>query len=214
MPVDISSIASRRDFLKSSSLAAAAGFLLPSLMEAKAKAAEGQKLRVAAICTVMHHRSHAHVILENFLQDYLFNGERTSPGVEIVSIYFDQRLPEGVDIVDAVLEQHPIPLYKTIGEALCLGGDKLAVDAILNIGEHGDYAQNHLDQKMYPRKRFFDEAVAVMKRSNRYVPIFNDKHLSYSWEYAKEMYDTAQQYGIPLMAGSSVPSLSDVPAGT
>ncbi|MCA9038852.1 MAG: hypothetical protein KDA65_00755, partial [Planctomycetaceae bacterium] len=95
--------------------------------------------------------------------------------------------------------------YKTIGEALCQGGDKLAVDAVLNIGEHGNYAHNHLDQHMYPRKRFFDEAVAEMKRANRFVPVFNDKHLSYSWDEAKEMYDTAKQYGIPLMAGSSVP---------
>ena len=37
------------------------------------------------------------------------------------------------------------------------------------------------------------------------MPIFNDKHLSYRWDWAKAMYDEAQQLGIPLMAGSSVP---------
>jgi hypothetical protein len=58
---------------------------------------------------------------------------------------------------------------------------------------------------MYPRKRFFDQIVAVMKRSNRFVPLFNDKHLSYRWDWAKEMVDTAKELGIPLMAGSSVP---------
>ena len=31
-----------------------------------------------------------------------------------------------------------------------------------------------------------------MRRSNRFVPLFNDKHLSYRWEWAKEMYDTAR----------------------
>ncbi|QDU82897.1 hypothetical protein Pla110_46600 [Polystyrenella longa] len=202
MPVEQPSSTTRRDFLKHSSLAAAAGLFLPSVLRAEAKPGD-KPIRVAAICTVMFHRSHAHVILENFLQDYLFNAQRTNPGVEVVSIYFDQRTDN--DIVDEVLEQFPIPLYKTIGEALCQGGDKLAVDAILNIGEHGNYAHNSLGQHMYPRKRLFDEAVAEMKRANRFVPVFNDKHLSYKWEEAKEMYDTAQQYGIPLMAGSSVP---------
>jgi len=47
--------------------------------------------------------------------------------------------------------------------------------------------------------------VAVIERSTRPVPIFNDKHLSYRWDWAKEMYDTAQRLKIPLMAGSSVP---------
>jgi hypothetical protein len=58
---------------------------------------------------------------------------------------------------------------------------------------------------MYPRKEFFDAAVAVMKRSGRFVPYFNDKHLSYRWDWEKEMVDTARRCGFPLMAGSSVP---------
>ena len=57
---------------------------------------------------------------------------------------------------------------------------------------------------MYPRKRFFDQIVAVMKRSNRFIPLFNDKHLSYRWDWAKQMYDTTQELGIPFMAGTSV----------
>jgi len=46
--------------------------------------------QVAAIFTVFQHRSHAHVILENFLETYLFNGQRTDPGVDVVSFYADQ----------------------------------------------------------------------------------------------------------------------------
>src|ERR1700680_1211099 len=51
--------------------------------------------RVAAVYTVFRHRSHAHDILENFLEPYYFNGKLTDPGVEVVSFYADQRLPKG-----------------------------------------------------------------------------------------------------------------------
>ena len=40
--------------------------------------------RVAALITEFTYRSHAHVILENFLEKYYFNGELTDPGVDIV----------------------------------------------------------------------------------------------------------------------------------
>jgi hypothetical protein len=89
--------------------------------------------------------------------------------------------------------------------ALCVGGDKLAVDAVLSIGEHGRYPRNEKRQVEYPRKRFFDEIVAVFRKSGRVVPVFNDKHLSYRWDWAKEMVDTARELKIPFMAGSSVP---------
>jgi len=133
----------------------------------------------------------------------LFNGHRTDPGVDIVSFYADQS-PAG-DMTPATSKRFKIPVFKTIEGALCLGGKKLAVDAVLSIGEHGSYPRNALGQMMYPRKRFFDEIVAVMKKSNRFVPMFNDKHLSYRWDWAKEMMTTAKQHGIPMMAGSSVP---------
>ena len=45
----------------------------------------------------------------------------------------------------------------------------------------------------------------VFKDSGRSVPVFNDKHLSWNWEWAKEMYDTSRSMGFPLMAGSSLP---------
>ncbi len=35
--------------------------------------------------------------------------------------------------------------------------------------------------------------------------MYNDKHLSYRWEWAREMYDTARGLKIPFLAGSSVP---------
>jgi hypothetical protein len=157
---------------------------------------------VAAIFTVFTYRSHAHVILEKFLEPYLFNGKRTVPGIDVVSFYADQT--PGSDMSREVSQEYGIPVFKSIDEALCLGGKELAVDAVLSIGEHGSYPRNELGQVEYPRKRFFDESVGTMKRSGRFVPMFNDKHLSYQWPLVKEMYDERVQHGILLLAGSSV----------
>jgi hypothetical protein len=168
-----------------------------------------QRPKVAAIFTEFTYRSHAHVILENFLEPYLFNGKRTDPGVEVVSFFADQS-PKA-HMTEGVAREYKIPIFKTIDEALCLGGKELAVDAVLSIGEHGRYPRNKLGQTEYPRKRFFDDIVAVMKRFKRFVPLFNDKHLSYRWDWAKEMAETAMELGIPFMAGSSVPLAERIP---
>lgn len=167
------------------------------------------KVRVAALFTAFTYRSHAHVILENFLKPYLFRGEIIEPQMEVVSLWGDQ-FPEG-EMARRVSEEFHIPLMPTIREALTLGGNTLAVDAVLSIGEHGTYPYNELGQHMYPRKRFFDEIVAVMRETGQVVPLFSDKHFSYRWDWAKEMYDTTQALPIPFMAGSSVPLAHRIP---
>ncbi len=193
----------RRDFLKT----AAALAMWPM---GRTLAAESQRPQVAALFTEFTYRSHAHVILENFLEPYLFNGKKTDPGCDVVALYGDQ-FPQN-EMSRDVAKRYGIPIYDTIAGALCRGGDTLAVDAVLSIGEHGKYPVNELGQQEYPRKRFFDEAVAVMKKSNRVVPLFNDKHLSFRWDWAKEMYDVARELKIPFMAGSSVPLAQRRPA--
>ena len=194
----------RRQFVLSAAAVAGFGSVIPAVEPKK-------RPKVAAIYTVFRHRSHAHDFIENFLEPYYFNGKLTDPGVEIVSFYADQTAATG-DMTQDVARQYKVPVYKTIAEALCLGGKGLAVDAVLSIGEHGDYPVNKLGQTEYPRKRFFDEIVAVMRRSKRYVPLFNDKHLSYRWDWAKEMVDRTRELGIPFLAGSSVPLAQRVPA--
>ena len=170
-----------------------------------------RRLRVAAVYTVFRFRSHAHNILENFLTPYLFNGKRTQSPCDVVSFYADQRAPEG-DTTDEIARRYKVPLFRSIEGALTVGGKALAVDAVLLIGEHGEYPFNRLGQHEYPRKRFFDEITAVMRRSGRYVPIFNDKHLSYQWPWARGMYDFCAEHRLPFMAGSSVPLAQRRPA--
>ena len=199
----------RRDFL----VATAA---LP-LLRAGLAAGERRRPRVAAVYTIFRRRSHAFNILENFLLPYLFNGKRTQSPVDVVSFYADQRVADG-DMTDEIARRFKIPVFKSIAGALTLGGKELAVDAVLSIGEHGDYPVNKLGQVEYPRKRFFDDITAVLQRADRPVPIFNDKHLSYRWDWARAMYDTCEKSKIPFMAGSSVPLAQrrpelEIPAG-
>lgn len=199
----------RREFLRTSGAVVAAG-MLPQLGRVVRGAEPAKsKLKVAAVFTEFSPRSHAHVILENFLGPYYFCGQETDPGCEVVSFYADQ-FPK-TDMARDVAKDYKIPIYPSINDALCLGGKDLAVDAVLSIGEHGTYPRNAKEQTEYPRKRFFDEIVAVLKKSKRSVPVFNDKHLSYRWDWAKEMYDTARELKIPFMAGSSVPLAQRIP---
>lgn len=157
----------------------AAGLMTTAMLPAGLWAAQvsGKRLRVAAVLTEFTHRSHAHVILENFLEPYYFNGQLTDSEMDVVAMYVDQT-PEGRDMSVDTGKAYNIPIFPTIAEALRCGGSELAVDAVLSIGEHGSYPTSERGQVMYPRKRFFDEIVAVFRKDGRSVPVFNDKHLS------------------------------------
>ncbi len=202
----------RRDFLRS-----AAGATALSVVGKRSMAAEVRRPKVAAVITEVAYRSHGHCLLENFLQPYYFNGQVTEPGCDIVSMYVDQ-FPAKRDMARDVAKVYQIPIYPTIAEALCRGGKTLGVDAVLCVGEHGTYPTNAKGQREFPRKRFFDEVATVIRHASRAAPVFNDKHLSYRWDWAKQMYDTARELKIPYMAGSSVPLAQrvaplEIPAG-
>lgn len=207
MPLSASDSISRRDFLQAAATTAGVACLPATAALATAPA---KRPKVAAVFTELRFRSHAYNILENFFAPYLFNGELVDPGCDVVSFYADQ-MPPDRDLARDVSKRFSVPLYKSIDEALCCGGRELAVDAVLIVGEHGEYPYNELGQHLYPRKEFFDQAVAVMKRAGRFVPLFNDKHLSYRWDWAKEMYETARRNKMPMLAGSSVPLAQRVP---
>ena len=123
--------------------------------------------------------------------------------MKVVSLYVDQK-PEG-DLSEARAKEFGFKVYPTIAEALRCGGDKLAVDAVLIIGEHGDYPRNEKGQILYPRYEFFKQCVDVFEKDGRAVPVYNDKHLSYSFEKAKWMVDASKRLRFPMLAGSSLP---------
>lgn len=159
--------------------------------------------KVAAVVTAYHRYSHADNIVTRFVEGYSIVGKSYPPPCKVASLYIEQT-PE-TDIGRPLAKQWGIPLFKTPAEALTLGGDQLAVDGVLLIAEHGDYPLTPKGQKLYPRRRFFEEIVKVFRASKRTVPVFNDKHLAYNWTDAKWMYDHSKELGFPMMAGSSVP---------
>ena len=159
--------------------------------------------KIAAVVTEYRVPAHADVIVGKFIKGFPADDGMHAPQVDIVSLYLDQ-IPDN-DIGLKVAEKYQIPVYQSIPQALCLGGKELAVDGVLSIGEHGDYAFNEKGQHLYPRRHFFEQICGVIATSRRPVPVFTDKHLSYNWQDAKWIYDRAAELKIPLMAGSSIP---------
>src|SRR6266581_3071088 len=83
----------RREFIQRSGKFAA-GLIVASALPGTAPAAGSKRLKVGAVITTFTYRSHAQVILENFVAPYLFNGKLVSPGMDVVSLYVDQ-FPDG-----------------------------------------------------------------------------------------------------------------------
>ena len=73
------------------------------------------------------------------------------------------------------------------------------------VGRHGDYPNSETGREMHPRRYFTEQILGTFAESGRSVPIFNDKHLAYSWTDAAWMWKRATELSAPLMAGSSVP---------
>jgi hypothetical protein len=166
-------------------------------------APQGPRKRIAAVTTAYYKYSHADDIITKFIEGYSIVGRTHQPHCTVVSLYIEQ-FPE-TDIGRGMAARYRIPLCDTPAQALTLGGDRLAVDGVLLIGEHGDYPTNDKGQTLYPRHRLFQSLVEVFRRHGRGVPVYNDKHLSYSWDQAHEMYQQSRQLDFAMMAGSSVP---------
>ncbi len=137
------------------------------------------------------------------LHGYRVNDVPTEPRTRLVALHAVQ-LPRN-DLSQELAARNECAVFPSVTAALTLGGSELAVDAVLLVGEHGNYPRNEYGQKQYPRYELFHEILDVFKTSSRVVPVFSDKHLSYSWTKAKDMYDAAAALHVPFAAGSSIP---------
>src|SRR6059058_1393535 len=180
----------RRSFLQTSALAAAA----PQ---------SGPPKRLAIITTIYRHLSHGQHMGDRFLVGYPYAGAWQRPNIKVVSLYVDQK-PEG-DLSGDRAREFGFAVYPSIAEALRGGGSKLAVDAVLIIGEHGNYPRNDKGQILYPRYEFFQQCVKVFEQDGRAVPVYNDKHLSYSFEKAKAMVVASRRLRFPVLPGPLIP---------
>ena len=183
----------RRTFLAASTAAAVAAAAAPS----------GHPKRIAAIITEYRPGSHADVIVGKYLEGYNQDQRPPYPRSKIVSIFTEQ-VPKD-DLSRGMAKKYNVPIFRTVQEALALGGGRLAVDGVLLIGEHGEYPSNEKEQKLYPRFEMFLKITDVFRQTGRAVPVFNDKHLSFSWRQAKRMVEISRELQFPMLAGSSAP---------
>ena len=195
---------SRRSIVKSG-IGFALGSSLTGLnpLLSRARDSSREKRPVAAVVTTYHKNSHADVIVGKILDGYQQTGE-PGPDLRLVSLFTDQ-VPAN-DLSREQAKRHGFRISSTIDDALTLGTDQIQVSGVLSIGEHGQYPLTpDTKQRMYPRRRFFDEIVATFKRCGEVVPVFNDKHLGYDWDDALAMVEASRSMKFPLLAGSSLP---------
>lgn len=203
---------SRRHFLDTTARGMLAGLAGQGLLQSgqQQPPEAGQRRRMAVLTTEWRYHSHAWHMAERFLAGYPTGGRWHQPRLQVVSAYVDQ-FPEN-DLSKQRAQEFGFPIFGSVAEALRCGTDKLAVDAVLLIGEHGQYEQTEYGQTKYPRYELFRDAVDVFRRDGRAVPIFNDKHLSWNWEWARQMYDWSKELGFAFDAGSSLPETWRLPA--
>ena len=210
----------RRDLIKYLSIVPVSGTVAGSIMPFQSLNAEemlpfepevqsGPK-RIAAIITEYRPNSHADVIIGKYLEGYNQDQMAPYPDSKIVSIFTEQ-VPDN-DMSRPMAKKYNVPIFRTVADALTLGGDKLAVDGVILIGEHGVYPSNDKEQKLYPRFEMFLKITDVFRQYKKSVPVFNDKHLSWSWRQAKRMVEISKELKFPMLAGSTIPVSVRVPA--
>jgi hypothetical protein len=184
--------------------------LTSAIAIAPAYGAEPGPKKIAVLTTAYYHNSHADVIASRLLKGYTLDGQGEFPKLQLVSLYTDQ-VPKN-DISRKLAADFKFPIFENVPDALTLKSGKLAVDGVLLIAEHGVYPESNTGQFVYPKRRMFEQILKVFDESGRVVPVFSDKHLADNWADARWMYDEAAKRKIPLMAGSSLPTLWRYPA--
>ncbi len=210
----------RRELLKYLSVVPVSGAVAGAIMPFQSSNAEeipayepgvqsGPK-HIAVIITEYRPGSHADVIVGKYLEGYNQDQMAPYPDSKVVSMFTEQ-VPEN-DMSRPLSKKYNVPIFRTVADALTLGGDKIAVDGVILIGEHGVYPMNDKEQKLYPRFEMFLKITDAFRQYKKSVPVFNDKHLSWNWRQAKRMVEISKELKFPMFAGSTIPVSVRVPA--
>ena len=189
----------RRDWLAGAAATVVGGSV--SLPVAVRAAKPTKPKSVAAVFTAYELGLHADVLIGKILEGWKQDGGR-GPNLTLASMYVDQLTDR--DLARPMAKKYGVPIFDTIEQAVTVGGDRIPVDGVISIGEHGRYPSNSKGQVLHPRRRFFEAITDTLKKYDRVVPVFNDKHLGPVWSDATWMYDRAQEMKVPFMAGSSM----------
>ncbi len=188
----------RREWLAGVATATASSLSRPA---AQAAAESVNPKSVAAILTAYEHGLHADVLIGKILYGWKQDGG-SGPALTLASMYVDQFTPN--DIARSLSEKFGFPIFDSIEGAVTVGSDRIPVDGVISIGEHGTYPSNAKGQVLHPRRRFFEGITDTFQKYDKVVPVFSDKHLGPVWSDAKWMYERAQELNVPFMAGSSM----------
>ena len=148
--------------------------------------------------------SHADWMVNKLIDGYWWQEAYTPSRVDVASIYLHQH--DTSILGQKVAQAKGIPVFRTVVEALTLGGEELAVDGVVIVGEHGSYPTDLKGHWLLPRWWLYNQMIRVFEQSKRSVPVFNDKHLSYSWDESKWMFDKSRELNFPLSGGSCIPT--------
>ena len=96
--------------------------------------------KVAALVTVYRHNSHAELIAGRLLRTDTLDDKGNHSPLKLVSLYTDQRPTN--DVSRRLAASYGFRISETIEDALTLGTGRLAVDGVLLIAEHGEYAKS------------------------------------------------------------------------
>jgi hypothetical protein len=182
---------------------AAASSAAPQTHARPPRPATAGRKPLAVVCTVYRPLSYAAHLAGRFLHGYPRGGSLHVPRQYVASLYVDQT-PDN-DQSRELGREFGVRVTRSVADALTAGSDRLAVDGVLLLAEHGNYPRNDRGQILYPRYELMEQIVSVFRKGGRAVPVYCAKHLSYRQDHAAQMAAWAHELRFPLAACSYVP---------
>ena len=131
----------RRDWLAGAAATAVWGGMAPC---AVADATQPKKPKsVAAVMTAYQKGLHADVLVGKILEGWRQDGG-PGPALKLASMYVEQFTDK--DLARTMAKKYDVPLFDTIEKAVTVGSDRIPVDGVISIGEHGSYPSNDKGQ--------------------------------------------------------------------